>query len=339
MQARTCRTDLACERTNEALGMSIRIALCAAVLIVASIARARAAELDIVRSAKVDAIAHFVMRSNHMRELELGVRERGKTIYLRGYGVDPSVAMPIGSLSKSFTAAAVRALEAQGKLRGSDALARYVPEYPNGADVTLDELLAMQSGIPDFSDRPSFDRSSRLPVAPDALIARIAALPLAFAPGSATAYSNTNYVLAALVVQRVAGVPYAAFLHRALLDPLRLRHTRIALGVAQGFGCADLESNAPDLLTWLGAIDAGKVPRASGDAYDDGFYNGEFFGREAQYASGYVAGYSAFAARMPHDGLDVVLVSDADEVDLSPLARSVAAIVLGIREAAPQESR
>lgn len=339
MQARTCRTELACARTKEAFGMPSRIALCAALLIAASAARACASGLDIVRSAKVDAIVHFVMRTDRVRELELGVRRRGKTIYLRGYGVAPTTTMPIGSLSKSFTAAALRALEARGTVRGSDALARYVPDYPNGADVTLDELLAMQSGIPDFSARASFDRSSRQPVAPEALIARVAPLPLAFAPGSATAYSNTNYVLAALVVQRVSGMPYAAYLHRAVLDPLRLRHTRIALTVAQGFGCADLESSASDLLTWLAAIDAGAIPRAGGDAYDDGFYNGEFFGRGAQYASGYVAGYSAFAARVPHDRLDVVVVSDADAVDLSPLARSVAAIVLGIREAAPQVSR
>lgn len=339
MQARTCRTEPARERTKYASAMPSRIALCAAVLVVASTTRVPAAELDVVRGAKVDAVAHFVMRANHIRGLELGVRERGAIVYVRGYGVAPSVAMPIGSLSKSFTAAALRTLEAQGKLRRGDTLARYVPEFLDGASVTLDELLSMRSGIPDFSDQPSFDRSSRRPVAAEALIARIAALPTAFAPGSATAYSNTNYVLAALVVQRVSGMPYAAYLHRALLDPLHLRHTRIALGVTQGFGCADIESNVPDLLTWLAAIDSGKIPRANGDAYDDGFYNGEFFGRDARYASGYVAGYSAFAARMPHDGLDVVVLSDADEVDLSPLARSVAATVLGIREAAPQESR
>lgn len=336
MQARTCRTDPANARTKYAPEMPARIALCAAAFIVASTACSRADGLGVVRGAKVDAIVHFVMRSNHVRELELGVRLRGKVVYLRGYGVAQTVTMPIGSLSKSFTAAALRSLEARGKLRGSDALGRYVPEYSNGAAVTLDELLAMQSGIPDFSALPSFDRASREPASPQALVARVAALPLAFAPGTQTAYSNTNYVLAALVVQRVAGVPYAAYVHRAVLDPLGLRSTRMALGVAQGFGCADLESNVPDVLAWLADIDAGKILRAGGDAYDDGFFNGAFFGREAQYASGYVAGYSAFAARMPNDRLDLVVLSDADEVDLSPLARSVAAIVLGIREAAPQ---
>ena len=316
--------------------MLSRIALCAAVSIVASTACVRAAGLDIVRSAKVDAVVHFVMRSNDVRKLALGIRYRGKIVYLRGYGTPSNVVMPLGSLSKSFTAAALRTLATSGKLRTGDPLARYVPEYSNGANVTLNELLAMQSGIPDFSDAPSFDRGTRLPVAPEALVARVSKRPLEFAPGSATAYSNTNYVLAALVVQRASGVPYAAYLHRALLDPLKLRHTHIALGVTQGFGCADLESNASDMLAWLAAIDAGKVPRARGDAYDDGFFNGTFFGHEARYASGYVAGYSAFAARMPSDGLDVVLLSHTDSVDLSPLARSIAAIVLGIREAAPQ---
>lgn len=319
--------------------MLLRIA--AVVAAVASVCTtADAAPLDIVRGAKVDAIVHRVMRDRSIGVLTLGVSVRGRIVYLKGYETNAAAVMPIGSLTKSFTAAAVRTLATEGRMDLKAPLSRYEPQFASIGSVTIDQLLSMSSGIADYADLSTFNRDARAPVSPDALIGPAVNQPTAFAPGSQTAYSNTNYVLAALAVQNVTGLPYAAYLHRALLDPLRLRSTRVALGV-EGFGCADLESNAADMLAWMRALDGGRLaptPRAEG-AYDDGFFNGAFFSHDASYSSGYVAGYSSFAVRLPADRTDIVLLSDADAVDLSPLARSVAAIVLRIPEAAPRIDR
>lgn len=326
-------------REREERAMLFRI-----VAVVAAVASAcstaDAATLDIVRSAKVDAIVHYVMRDRAIRALTLGVSVRGRIVYLKGYGTTVAAVMPIGSLTKSFTAAAVRTLAAEGRMDLQAPLSHYEPQFSTVGSVTIAQLLSMSSGIADYAALPSFNRNARAPVSPGALIASALEQPPAFAPGSQTAYSNTNYVLAALTVQSVTGEPYAAYLHRALLDPLQLRSTRVALGV-EGFGCADLESNASDMLAWMRALDDGLLaptPRAEG-AYDDGFFNGTFFSHDASYSSGYVAGYSSFGVRLPADRTDIVLLGDVDAVDLSPLARSIAAIVLHIPEAAPRTDR
>lgn len=302
--------------------------------------------LDDVRSAKVDAIVHYVMRDRHVRGIELGFSHDGVPIYVRGYGsigvnparpVNARTVMPIGSLTKSFTAAAARILIARGQLYADTPVAPYFQQYAGATGVTLADLLQMRSGIPDYAGRPGFDRSARRPIAPEALFATIDTLPLGFAAGSQTEYSNTNYLMLALIVQRTARVPYAEFLQRDVLDPLALRDTALAQGYSLGFGTADLESNTDDMLKWLNALDAGTIVRSACTRapYDNGFFAATFFGRPACYASGYVAGYSSFAARLPNDHLDVVLLSNADTVDLGPLARSIVAIVLGVREAAP----
>lgn len=321
---------------------------CAAIVMTMALCTraAPAHPLDDVRSAKVDAIVHYVMRDRHVRGIELGISRDGAPIYLRGYGwggrnparaVTARTVMPIGSLTKSFTAAATRIAMANGTLHEGTPMAPFFPRYAAAASVTLADLLQMRSGIPDYSERPGFVRTARSPVAPDALLATIETLPLNFTPGSQTEYSNTNYLMLALIVQQTARMPFAEFSQRELLDPLTLRATSLAQGYSLGFGSADLESTADDMLKWLSALDAGTIVRlpCTRAPYDNGFFAGTFFDRPACFAAGYVAGYSSFAARLPSERLDIVLLSDADSVDLGPLARSIVAIVLGAREAAP----
>jgi CubicO group peptidase (beta-lactamase class C family) len=306
--------------------------------------------LDAVRGAKVDAIVHRTMRDRQVRGLELGITRNGLPIYTRGYGVigdhpgrpvtDRTV-MPIGSLTKAFTAAALNALARAGRLSRTDKLEKYFSDYAAGASITLDDLLTMRSGIPDYSQLPAFDRTERLPVAPETLFASVAGRPLDFTPGTRTEYDNTNYLLAALVVQRVSGEPYAGYLQRTLLDPLRLDDTRVSMGLSRGFGCADLESNLDDMLKWLRALDDDAELHAppGNEPYNDGFFTGSTFGRPITFASGYVTGYSSVAERMTRERLNVVMLADTDSVDLSPLANSVIAIVLDLPEASPGNPR
>jgi CubicO group peptidase (beta-lactamase class C family) len=309
---------------------------------------------------RIDGIVRYVMGDRHINGLVLGIARDGAPILVRGYGfadrrrtrrARAGTIFPIGSLTKSFTAALVRALARKGIVALGDPLGRYVPEYPAARDLTLDRLLAQTAGIADYAQLASFDRSSREPAAPSDIIARIAGLPLA--SSDTFAYSNTDYVLAALVAERAASQPYAALLHRLLLTPLGLAHTRIAHAYLRdassaegsiapgsaslGFGCADLESTAGDLLTWSGDLDAGTIapaPRAIAP-YDDGFFFETLLDRPAAFASGYVAGYSSFFARMRDGRVTVVVLTNADAVDLAPLAKSILAIVLGVPEAQP----
>lgn len=308
--------------------------------------------------ARLDATVRFVMRGQHIGGLVVGVSRDGVTVFVRGYGyadrthrrrVDARTVFAIGSLTKSFTAALVRSA-----LQPDDALARYVPSYPNAREITIDELLRGTAGIPDYANGAAFDRSSREPVAPQALVAQLAAMPAAFAPGTDSSYSNGNYLLAAFAYQCATGVPYAQALQRRILRPLELDRTAIANpfvpesnravgseaqgSATLGFGTADLESDVPDLLAWYGALDAGKgveTPRYL-PQYADGFYDGTAFGQPIRFAQGYVAGFSAYGATLPDEHASVAVLANEDAVDLGPLARSALALALGLPEASPK---
>ncbi|MGY1636304.1 serine hydrolase domain-containing protein [Geodermatophilus sp. SYSU D00742] len=128
----------------------------------------------------------------------------------------------LGSNTKAFTSVLLLQLEAEGRLSVDDPLGRWLPEYPQWADVPIRRLLNMTSGIPDYDDRPAFqadyvaDPLRYFP--PERLVGYAAGAPAT----SGFSYSNTNYVLAEMVVERVTGDSYEDQLYGRLLDPLDL---------------------------------------------------------------------------------------------------------------------
>lgn len=256
------------------------------------------------------------MSDRNVAGLALGIERAGHLVTMRTYGyadrtskrrVDAQTIFPIGSLTKSFTAALLRTLVRDGRLASNARLGRYVPEYPAAGAVTIDALLAQTGGIQDYAQTPGFSPASSLPVAPVELIALVAPRPLQ--PSGTFLYANTNYLLAALVAARVAGVPYEMLLQRDVLQPLHLTRT----AVANAF------------------VPTGD--RARGNApYDDGFFRSSTFSRPIAYASGYVPGFSSYWLTGPDRSLTVIVLANTGNVDLGPLARSVVAAILDIRE-------
>lgn len=318
-----------------------------------------AALLNAAQRANIDAITRFVMGEDRILGLSLAVVRDGSIVYARGYGfadrrrsvrVTPHTIFAVASLEKPFIAASILRLAERGRLRLDDRLGRYVPWYVNARDVTIAELLAHRSGIPDYAQQPGFDRLARQPVSPAQLVRRVTSLPLLFRPGSENNYSNTDYVLLGMILERVTGMPLGAWLHRDLFAPLHLNETASWFpflyepGRAQGslvagtgsigFGAADLESNAVDMGHWLDdlftlrVVDARDLARLFGGM---GFFTGRIGRYQGAWHSGYVAGYSAYVAVLPSLRLGVVLLSNADEVDLGPLAESVLHDALGRR--------
>ncbi len=301
--------------------------------------------------AAIDHIVRYVMGDKHILGLSLAVVRDGRIVYAHGYGFSDrrrtrptrtGTVFAIASLEKSFIAAVVLRLAERGHLALDDGVCKYVPWYANACGVTIGDLLEHTSGIPDYAQLPGFDRFARVPVSPESLVRRVASLPLAFAPGARVSYSNTDYVLLGIIVQRVTRMPLAAWLHRDLLAPLHLSATaswnpfldepnRAQGSLAAGspslaFGAADLESSALDLAQWiddlfaLRVVNAGDLRRMFGGM---GFFAGRLGNLDVAWHSGYIEGYSSYIAIAPSMHLGVVLLSNADEVDLGPLAESV----------------
>jgi D-alanyl-D-alanine carboxypeptidase len=147
----------------------------------------------------------------------------GTTQYGGGRPVSTSALWQIGSNTKAFTAVILLQLEAEGKLSIGDPLGKWLPQYPAWRDVTIRQLLDMTSRIPDYAAQPAF--GAAIEAAPAAtfsaasLVAYVVGLP--FGP-KGWGYSNTNYILAQMIIERVTHDSYADQLTRRIIAPLRL---------------------------------------------------------------------------------------------------------------------
>jgi CubicO group peptidase (beta-lactamase class C family) len=162
----------------------------------------------------------------------LAVRGRD-TLVARGYGradVENDAPLTTGhtfqlaSITKQFTAAAVLALVQDGRVALDSAVTRYLPDAPvrallRGRRVTVRQLLSHTAGLPDYADVPRGRALGPLHPRPDALLGRVRDVPFSFAPGDQLRYSNTGFVLAGQLIERVTGRPYAAFVEGRVLRP------------------------------------------------------------------------------------------------------------------------
>ena len=129
---------------------------------------------------------------------------------------------PIDSVSKEFTAAAILLLAEQGKLSLDDPVGKWFPELHEAAAVTLRQLLTHTSGIRDYWPQDFLTPEMTRPTTPAAIIQEWAQRPLDFEPGTDWQYSNTGYVLAGAVVEKVSGRPLFEFLSRYVFGPLHM---------------------------------------------------------------------------------------------------------------------
>jgi D-alanyl-D-alanine carboxypeptidase len=135
----------------------------------------------------------------------------------------------IASITKTMTSAVIVLLAQEGKLQFSDPISKYVPNVPNGENITIAELLKMRSGLYGFTDDPEFaatlDADPTKVWTPQEVLAIGFRHPPLFPPGTAYDYSNTNYVLLGLVAEKVDGKPLAQVFQDRLYCPLGLTQT------------------------------------------------------------------------------------------------------------------
>lgn len=169
------------------------------------------------------------------------VAEKGEVLYHRAFG-DADVAahrpnqtdsrFQIASMSKVFTSTAVLQLAERRKLRLDDPVVRHLRGFPYPG-ISIRHLLAHTSGLPDLElyEPLVAQDPSRVIGNRDAIPALIAwRKGPAFPPGTAFRYSNTNYVLLALVIEEASGLPYARYMERFVFAPAGMRDTYVLTG-------------------------------------------------------------------------------------------------------------
>lgn len=157
-----------------------------------------------------------------------GDRRYEATAAASGAPPKPDQLFAVGSVTKTFTAAIVLELAAEGKLRLDDSLERYLPGVVEGGKkITIRDLLRHQSGLANYTDYRDWALKAALSpkLRPLDVLRFAAKKPRAFKPGTAWAYSNTNYIALGLILERVSGHSYEQELRRRITGPLGLRQT------------------------------------------------------------------------------------------------------------------
>lgn len=163
----------------------------------------------------------------------VAISEHGKIVYVGTRGlanvaakkpITPHSVFRIGSITKQFASAVVLQLSAEGKLKLSDPLSRYLPTYPNGAAITVAELLNHTSGIQSYTNIPGWMTEANFAHAytTDQMIAVFKDLPAPSKPGQAWSYNNSGYFLVGALIEKVTGKPWYQAVDERIVKPLGL---------------------------------------------------------------------------------------------------------------------
>lgn len=180
----------------------------------------------------VDEIAQQVLKTTGVPSASVAVVQDGKIAYVQAYGsarLDPQMAATpamqysIGSISKQFTAAAILMLVEEGKLSLNDPVSKYVSGLTEGDKVTIRELLSHTSGYQDYWPQDYVPPLMLKPITADQIMDMWARKPLDFQPGTKWQYSNTNYVIAGVIFEKVAGMKLPQFLSQRIFTPLDMK--------------------------------------------------------------------------------------------------------------------
>ena len=241
--------------------------------------------LSAATRAQIDSAARAVLAATGAPSASLAVVRDGAIVYTNAYGLAriepktpaaPAMRYSIGSISKQFTATAILLLAERHKLSLDDKVSRWLPELTRANEVSIRQILSMTSGYQDYWPQDYVMPPMLQPTTARRIVDEWARKPLDFDPGTKWQYSNTNYVIAGLIVEQASGMPLVDFLRKEVFAPLRMtsvfisdegalpptdaqRYLRYALGPPRPapkegrgwlFAAGELAMTASDLARW-----------------------------------------------------------------------------------------
>jgi CubicO group peptidase (beta-lactamase class C family) len=204
---------------------------------------AAAEPLSAEQVSHIDQLVQEALSATGVPSASIAVVRDGRIVLAKAYGTQspaipvatPDALYPIASVSKQFTAAAILILRDQGRLSLDDTVSRYVPGITGGDRITIRQLLSHTAGLQDYWPQDySFEAMSHA-VTPQQIVDRWARKPLDFEPGTQWQYSNTGYVVAGMIVERVSGQRLLAFLQQHVFTSLGMHPVDQDLAVGPAF--------------------------------------------------------------------------------------------------------
>jgi len=298
------------------------------------------------------------------------VAERGRIIYERGFGkadikhnivFTPDTPVYLASLTKQFTAMAVMMLAEKHRLSYDDPLSKYFPEFPSYAQkINIRNLLNHTSGIPDYVgigvEHPGLTNR-------EVLNALIREGSPRFTPGEKFEYSNSNYVLLGLIIEKLSGEPYRVFLQKNIFAPLGMNHTfvydrtrppiaRRARGYNRfgddfdydllTYGEGGIYSSVADMFKWDRALYTDKLVKRStleeaftrgklndGNSinYGFGWAISESAGETVYSHAGRYGGFNTYIKRLPKEQSTIIFLTNHDFKNMGAVGNALIGVL------------
>jgi D-alanyl-D-alanine carboxypeptidase len=252
------------------------------------------AQLTPENIAAIDKLAAKALEDSGTPAVSIAAVKDGRIALVKAYGdarldprtpAAPEMRFSIGSVSKQFLAAAMLLLAEDQKVSLDDHVGKYLPGLTRADEVTIRQLLSHTSGYQDYYPQDYVPPFMREPVTAEGILDRWARKPLDFEPGSQWQYSNTGFVIAGRIIEKITGRPFIEFLRTRIFTPLEMRsvidldkqqltardaagYIRYAIGPlhtvtpeAPGwlFAAGELAMTASDLARWDVALLSGKL--------------------------------------------------------------------------------
>lgn len=326
-------------------------------------------------SVKIDSLVQRIISDKNGPGAVFMVAKNGKPIYKKAFGkanleLDVNLTtehvFQIGSMTKQFTAVAVLMLADQGKLKVTDTISRYIPDYPSGNKITIHHLLTHTSGIKDFTKMKGLKEIAQKEMTPKMMVDFFKNEPVDFAPGEKFEYNNSGYVLLGYIIELVSGETYEDFIMKNIFQRAGMQQSRCAsdrqiiinraggyqkkesgyvnktiISYSVPFSSGALMSTVGDLLKWQNALNQNilfktdilkkafvKYSLNNGEefSYGYGWHIKEMNGVQTREHGGSIFGFKSMGVYIPGEDIYVVGLSNCDCNSPTQVTKDIAAL-------------
>lgn len=318
---------------------------------------------------KLDSLLDVYEQKNKLMAT-VAIGDNGTVIYKRAIGYkwyegaqkvksDPLTKFRIGSITKTFTAVMILQLIEEKKLKLSTPLAKYFPKFPKAKNITIEHLIKHRSGIHNFTDDPEYLTYMLHPKTQAELMDIFMKLPSDFEPGTMHVYSNTNYVLLGMILEKITKTSYSEALGKRITDKLGLGNTYCGSStdlnknearsyfyngidwvfdgetdMSVPLGAGMIVSTAEDLTRFVEGIFTYKLLKKETvdqmiiqeDGYGMGIFSIPFYETLAYGHNGKLDGFQSMAAYFPNEKVSIAFSANGVNADANEFLVGVLSI-------------
>ncbi len=312
-----------------------------------------------MNTARLDSLFQ-TLEANNVFMGSVAISQNGQLLYSKAVGYadvesarksTPDTKYRIGSITKMFTSAMIFKAIEEKKLTLDKTIDPYFPAVENANKITIGNLLNHRSGIHSFTDDSDYLSWCGQPKSVKEMVDIVAKGKSEFEPGSKAKYSNSNYILLSVILEKTYKKPYSEILQSKIVKPLGLQNTYIGgkinidnkecfsyrfnekwikameTDMSVPLGAGAVVSNPADLTRFIEALFAGKIITQSSlnqmitmiENFGMGIFQYPFYDMRLYGHTGGIDGFSSMLTIMPGDNVSVAVTSNGTSFSINTI--------------------